>query len=121
MNPDLLLHHQGSLTSLRAIARPDGAAGAAASPWALHPGPPQDAQARGRDKQGHWELKPAITGYFFIFYFFNSFSWLWSCLPQHARLALSIFGSASAPRSPVCGQAAGGVETPPGWQRAAHP
>lgn len=53
MNPDLLLHHQGSLTSLRDIARTDGAAGAAAPPWALHPGSPQDAQEQGRDKQGH--------------------------------------------------------------------
>lgn len=59
MNPDLLLHHQGSLTSLRAIAWTDGAAGAAA--LLLLCGlsiqdPPQDAQARGRDEQGHWSL-----------------------------------------------------------------
>lgn len=50
MNPDLLLHHQGSLTSLRAIAWTDGTAGAATLPL-LHGlsirGPLQDVQAQG--------------------------------------------------------------------------
>lgn len=122
MNPDLLLHHQGSLTSLKAIARTDGAAGAAAPPL-LHglaiQGPPQDAQAQGRDKRGSLEPKRAVKGWFVFFFLLlllalellhNMLDWCSapSILPQPLR-------------SPWHGQAAGRVEMPAGWQRAARP
>jgi len=65
MNPDLLLHHQGSLTSLRAIAQTAGAAGAAALlllPGLAVQGPPGCTGAR-EGPAGSLEPKRASTGY----------------------------------------------------------